>query len=168
MMSHPPLGAAVEFIVLEIARGRVLIPTEAKCALRGLGRYYFSPGFSQRCTRRSGARVTKSFGRRDWCSGASARNPRPTSPARGFGFDHGLVFDHGFSFHMARLSAAAKLTHKKYGTNRIAAARRTRTNSLIVQPTASHKATMSNSPASMFLRPKNSGGHSALSKSCTA
>ena len=39
--------AAIEYIVLEISRGRVLIPTEAKCALGGLGRVYFSPGFSR-------------------------------------------------------------------------------------------------------------------------
>ena len=38
--------AAAEYIELEIARGRLLIPTEAKYTLDGLGEDYFSPGFA--------------------------------------------------------------------------------------------------------------------------
>ena len=58
---------------------------------------------------------------------------------------------------MLKFNAIAKLTHRKYGTSSHAAARCTAKNSRMVQPTASHSATMSNSPASRFLAPKNNG-----------
>src|SRR5471030_2853579 len=130
--------AAAGYIALEIARGRVLIPTDAKCALRGLGRDYFSPGFSRKCTRRSVDRLIEIRAAHDRCINPRERNPIPTPGG------------HGFNFQMARLIAAAKVIHKKYGIKMIAAAGATRENSRIVQPKVSHSATMSNKLASIF------------------
>src|ERR1700679_323030 len=81
------------------------------------------------------------------------RNPMPTR--RG----------HGFNFQTARLIAAIKVIHKKYGTKIRAAAGFTRANSRMVQPTASQSATIQNSPASIFFKPKNTGAHSVFSSS---